>query len=342
MNTLAHVRIFAAGEFAAPAGWPEDVGVAVISAEGIEVFPAHARESGAEVLRRIAALSDSDLRLSPVHPPVEGHPPCDLPFSAVADLRSAVEDFLSRFPEAVDEADDFSVNFGYAVDEGIAFPALLTQTPAPPVAVSDGPVAPIAPAAPTLAGYVALSDGQSPPIRFSRPVLRVSADGGLLVLLDPDMPVLASSSPPVLLREDGMGLAVPVDALHSPEGALCALRLAAGCLPWLPEGVEGEIPLVATERGGFLLLSFLPEWAWSAPRAEADDRPAWQAEPTAPRATLLPEALVGFWRRRLIGVAAVVAIVIGAGFGVAGRGDAKDDPVPPVAAVDALRAGLFD
>lgn len=347
MDSVARVRIFAAGEFAVPAGWPDDVGVAAILADGIEVFPAHARESGADVLRRITALTERDLRGAPVHPAVAGHPACDLSFSAVAELRSAVEDFLSRFPEAVEEADDFAVNFGYAADEGIALPALL------------GPSLPAVPAGspPThqsgmnpLSGYVPLSDMPALPSPFPGAVLRVNADGGLMILLDPDLPVLSAVAPSVLLREDGMGLAVPTDALSS--GAV-ALRLPAGCLPWIPQGVEGEIPLLAVERSGYLLLSFLPEWAWITPQdanaataqAEADQGGKWGADGPALRRWVARcrDAVRDRWRKPLAGLALLVATVIavGAGLGVAGRGDAQSGAAIPAAAVDALRAGLF-
>lgn len=344
MDKVARLRIFAVGEFTAPTGWPEDVGVAVVSSDGIEVFPVHTREGGAEVLRRLSTLSGADLRHAPVHPPVDGHPPCDLPFSAVADLRSAVEDFLSRFPEAVEEADDFSVNFGYAVEEGIAFPALSASPGMTPAADAQVPAA-LPTVETALPGYLPPSDALALP-RFSRPVLRVSAEGGLMVLLDPDLPALAATTPPVLLREDGMGLAVPVDALRAPDGTLRALRIPAGHLPWIPQGVEGEIPLVAVERGGYLLLSFLPEWAWSAPdTAQAEAPAAWQTEPEAPKrgwVKALMSALCSLWHKRLIGAAATSAIVVGVGLGMAQRGDAQAEGARSAAPVDVLRAGLFD
>lgn len=343
MEGGTRVRVFPAGDFAAPTGWPDEVGVAVIKAGGIEVFPVHARETTADILRRIADLSGVDLRNVPVHPAADGHPPCDLPFSAVAALQSSVEDFLSRYPEAIDEADDFAVNFGFAVEEGIAFPALVLQDAA------AAPPRDIAPprADAGLAGYRALTPDAVPvPPRFGKPVLRVSPDGALMVVLDPDNPVLAATTPPVLLRDDGLGLAVPRAVLHGPDGVLRGLRLPTACLPWLPRDVEGDLPLLAVESGDYLLLSLLPEWAWPvAEPARSLTEPA-AAEDAPNLSRLLPNALRSLvnsgWRTRVTGFAALSVLVVGAGLGLAQLGDAGHDIRTSAAPVDALRAGLFD
>lgn len=345
MDSVAHVRIFAAGEFTAPPDWPDDVGVAVIHADGIEVFPVHARESGADVLRRIAPLTERDLRDATVYPVVAGQPASDLSFSAVAELRSAVEDFLSRFPQAVEEADDFAVNFGFAADEGIALPALIG--PSQPAARADPSTVQETRANP-LPGYVPLSAVPALPSPYPCAMLRVKADGGLTVLLDPDLPALSAADLPVLLREDGMGFAVPMDALP-PE--IAALRLPAGCMGWIPKGVEGEIPLWTVERGGFLIVSFLPEWAWvtgqdagSTARTEVDQ----DLERDGDDGTLRRRfgqfwtAFRGRLRKPLAGLALLAAAGVGAGIGAEGFGDAQSETGVPPVALDALRAGLFD
>lgn len=336
------VRIFPAGDFAAPDGWPADVGIAVIAGDGLQVFPVHDREGGAEALTRIAALSGLDLRAAAVHPPVAGHPACDMPFSAVADLQSAVEAFLARAPEAVDEADDFAVNFGFAVEEGISFPALAptarTEAPAPP----DAALAPDTPPP----GHSALPSAPAsslPP--HARPVLRLRAAGPAMVVFDPDSPVLAPVAPPVFLRDDGLGLAVARRALRGPEGVAGAILLPDGALPWLPAGAEGDLPLIATERGAHLFLSLLPEWAWPAaplsptpPEAEAELPTPSHPTPWIARA----KAILGGWRGPATAGAVAAAIVVGLGWGAGWQG-APDAPRATAAApVDALRAGLFD
>lgn len=322
---LTRVRIFQAGEFAAPSGWPEDVGIAVISAgDGPEVFPVHSRETGAEVLLRLSALSGHDLHMAAVHPAVAGHPVCELPFSAVADLLAGVEDFLARFPDAVDEADDFAVNFGFAVDEGIAFPALLQTDPSTLPETTPPP-------APVLAGY---SVYQGPTPTF-RPFLRIGVTGDLIVVPDPDQPVLTAITPEVMVRDDGLGLAVSLDVAVAPDGAMRALRLPAGCLPWLPRDSAQDVPLLAVTRGGYLLLSPLPDLAGQAPPASLPE-----PDTESPLAWLdgLRAALGGHWRRRVMGAATVSTLLIAAVW--LGGGHQPDSK--PVSSVESLRAGLFD
>lgn len=320
----ARVRLFRAGEFSAPTGWPDDVGIAVISAgERLEVFPVHAREGMGDALARLAALSGHDLREALCHPAVEDHAACELPFSAVADLLAAVEAFLARFPAAVEEAEDFAINFDFAADEGIPFPALI-----PPDAPEPDPARPtrVLPA-----GFHPFDVAAHATLR---PFLRVDPAGDLLVVPDAGLPVLSATTADILLRDDGLALALPALALCGPQAMQRAIRLPHGCLGWMPRHAGQDIPLLAVTQGDYVILSLLPEWAWPEPVIRpAETRPSrwigWQA---------IRNTLGAAWRMRLVGALTLSTLVIGAFW----LGDGPPPESPRLRTVEVLRAGLFD
>lgn len=316
------VRIFSAGEFAAPSGWPEDVGIAVITApDGPEVYPVHARESGKEVLARLSVLSAHDLSKAAVHPAIPGHPVCDLPFSAVSNLLAGVEDFLARFPDAVDEADDFAVNFGFAADEGIALGRFLI----PDSAARDA--TPAAKPVPGLAGYAAFDPAAPVSARY---VLRVDAAGQAMVLRADAAQEAPLALPPILLRDDGLGLAV---ALGDLAGRPAGFRLPESCLPWLSRDVPRDLPLWAQERDGHLLFAFLPDAAAPTPPTP----PALTPEDAMPRAPRAFPTLPRLFRRPLWAAAAATAVTVAALI----LSLPEDAAATPGTATDALRVLMF-
>ena len=251
----AQVRVFAPDEFAQPAGWPEDVGIAaLLGAAEPEIFPVHQKETGVEILARIGALTGQDLRSATFFPPLIGHSECDLSFSAVAKLRAEIESFLMRTPDAVEEAADFFVNFDFAADEGLNLSSLVRVVSSP-----DEGVAIVTPqGSAELAGYVPLEPVRPNGSQFIWAILWPSPSGELVLLSDPhDTPVRVSPSD-VLVREDGMGLAIRRAGLGTSGALPGYILLPPGCIGFDPPASGSHVVIVA--RGRHYLVTPVPAW----------------------------------------------------------------------------------
>ena len=325
--TATHVRILLADEFARPPGWPEDVGVAVVRTRDpeAEIFPIHRLESSASLLRRIGDLSGIAFDKAAVYPPVEGHPECDLPFSTVRSLVSGVEEFLAANPGAVEEADDFAVNFTFATEEGIDVSSAVAESTYAPHAASA-----------VLPGYAPIAPGAARKRPFAKAVLRIDADGNALVILDPSAPTGEIATPEVLVRNDGIGFAVHRQAVKGGSHHPYALRLPHGSLPEALEGFECEIPLVSSERDDHLLFTPLPGLAQRRVEPSLSFGPT-HAEPAPSGVLRALEARLTKPRLRGFGVATGVAMFLTMVF----ISTASTRALPPDSPVDALRASLF-
>lgn len=240
----ARVRIFSPDEFSGPEGWPEDVGIAVLqTGEEPEIFPVHRKESPAAVLSRLQTLTSRMLGDAAVFPPVDGHPECDLPFTAVAKLRSGIEHFLARSPDAVEEAADFSVNFGFATDEGLDLSTLVRMAPQP----AQVPETPAEPEAPELPGYAPFNP-EAPPSRKSIPALLcLSATGELVIVTDPNADPVKMAPSDVLVRDDGLALALRRSAFG--ESSLPGyILLPSGCLGIDPPTTGSPVLIMPSEK----------------------------------------------------------------------------------------------
>jgi hypothetical protein len=258
---------------------------------------------------------------------------CDLPFSTLRDLLSGIEAFLADTPEAVEEADDFAVNFAFAAEEGIDISSAFAS-PARDAAASRDPH----PGPAVLPGYAPVAPGAGRPRPFPGAVLRIDASGEALVILDTLAPPGDIATPKVLLRDDGLGFAVHRQAAEGDARPPYALRLPAGCLPGAIERLACDIPLVASERADHLLFTPLPEFATrtTAPYPPLGTAPADAR--ASPHTASRPVEAAAAWRR-VRGIAAATAIAMLAGAVL--LASAQTPALPPETPVDALRAGLF-
>lgn len=249
------VRVFAPDEFAGLAGWPDEVGIAVLLGAGEpEIFPVHQKERGAEIVGRLGALSGRDLRGSAFFPPLDGHPECDLSFSAVARLRAEIESFLMKTPDAVEEAADFLVNFGFAADEGLNLSSLV-RVVTPPVEVAA--IFPVM-GSTELPGYASLDSAGPNGAQFIWALLWPSPTGELVLLSNPaDNPFRVSPSD-VLVKEDGTGLALRRSGLGGAGSLPGYIMLPPGCIGFDPPASGSQVVIVARDR--HFLVTPVPAW----------------------------------------------------------------------------------
>ena len=312
--TATYVRLLLAEEFVPPSGWPEDVGVAVVRTSGpeVEIFPVHRQEDPAALLRRIEDFSGIALGAAAVYPPVEGHPESDLPVNTLRDLVSGIEKFLASSPDVVEEAEDFAVNFAFAAEEGIDLSGALT------------PTTHVAPA--LLPGYVPLRSDAAALRPFPDAVLRITVSGEALVILNPASPPGVITTPEILVRDDGIGFAVPREALTQGQHQPYAVQLAHGSLPKALERFACDIPLACLARADHVL--FTPILGFAVQPAASN----------TPVGGAISEAKPSSWRiPRAVGAVAGVALLAA----VALFSSAPTRALPPETPVDALRAGLF-
>ena len=249
------VRVFAPDEFARPAGWPDEVGIAVLlGADEPEIFPVHQKETGAEIVARLGALSGRDLRGSAFFPPLDGHPECDLSFSTVARLRAGIESFLMTTPDAVEEAADFFVNFGFAADEGLNLSSLVRAATAPVEVAAILPVL----GSTELPGYASLDAASPNGAQFIWALLWPSPTGELVLLSNPaDDPFRVSPSD-VLVKEDGTGLALRRSGLGAAGKLPGYIMLPPGCIGFDPPASGSQVVIVTRDR--HFLVTPVPAW----------------------------------------------------------------------------------
>ncbi len=254
-DLTARVRVFAPEEFARPSGWPDGVGIAVLLGAGEpEIFPVHQKEKGAEIVARLGALSGRDLCGSAFAPALAGHPECDLSFSAVARLRTEIEAFLLKTPDAVEEAADFFVNFGFAADEGLNLSSLVRAV-AP--AVEFEAILPV-PGTTELPGYAQLDVAGPNGTQFIWALLWPSPTGELVLLSNPsDSPFQVSPSD-VLVKEDGTGLALRRSGLGGAGKLPGYIMLPPGCIGFDPPASGSQVVVVAQDR--HFLVTPVPAW----------------------------------------------------------------------------------
>lgn len=241
----ARVRVFAPDEFARLPGWPDEVGIAVLlGGSEPEIFPVHQNERGAEIVARLGALAGRDLRGSAFFPPLDGHPECDLSFSAVARLRAEIETFLMNSPDSVEEAADFLVNFRFAADEGLNLSSLVHVVASP---VEGAVVLPNL--GPTeLPGYAPLDSAGSNGSQFIWAILWPSPTSELVLLSNPaDHPFRISPSD-VLVRDDGTGLALRRSGLGGAGELPGHIVLPPGCIGFDPPASGSPVVIVARGR----------------------------------------------------------------------------------------------
>ena len=295
----ARVRVFAPDEFARPSGWPDEVGIAVLLGAGEpEIFPVHQKEKGADIVARLGALSGRDLRDSAFFPPLDGHPECDLSFSAVARLRAEIEAFLLKTPDAVEEAADFFVNFGFAADEGLNLSSLVRGVTPPHEVAAVLPV----PGSTELPGYAQLDSTGPNPSQYIWALLWPSPTGELVLLSNPsDSPIRVSPSD-VLVKEDGTGLALRRSGLGGAGKLPGYIMLPPGCIGFDPPASGSQVVIVARDR--HFLVTPVPAWTdCSSP----DDLP----EPDVVAIPIL-ELFRRSTRRLMQSVAAVVCVAVAA------------------------------
>lgn len=268
----ARLRVYGPQDFVPPAGWPEDVGIAALLGGGEpEIFPVHSSEEGACILARIEMLTGRDLRAAAIFPPVAGHPPCDMAFSAVAELRVGIESFLARTPDAVEEAADFSVNFGFAADEGLDPVALVRSALAPaepPATDDDG----------DLPGYHRLDPSCAEQSRFLPALLWRAPSGELAIITDPDASPVQVSPADVRIRDDGMALAIRRSGLAGTTALPGYLLLPPDCLALEPPAAGAPILISTWERHHIATLVPLLE-AVAPPPEVRPDQPLWSRGP---------------------------------------------------------------
>lgn len=313
-TTASYVRLLLAEEFVPPSDWPEDVGVAVVRTSGpeVEIFPVHRQEDPAALLRRIEEFSGIALGAAAIYPPVEGHPKCDLPPDTLRELVSGIEKFLASSPDVVEEAEDFAVNFAFAAEEGIDLSGALTpaERAAPPV----------------LPGYVSPASGAAGMRPFPDAVLRITEAGEALIILNPSLPLGAIATPEILLRDDGIGFAMPREAVMQGEQQSNTLQLQNGSLPKALERTACDIPLACFARADHVF--FTPIIGFAVQSA-ASNTPVGDAFSLAKPSSWRTQHAVG----AVAGIALLAAVAL--------LSSDHTQALPPETPVDALRAGLF-
>lgn len=325
-DQTARLRIFAPDDLSVPSGWPEDVGIAALLASGEpEIFPVHGKEDASEILARIGALTGRDLRQVAVDPPVPDHPSCDMPFAVVARLQAGIESFLARTPEAIEEAADFAVNYCFAADEGLDPSALVRGT---------GTAAPQDPdpgdKAGDLPGFRPF-DRDFAPISASRPALLWrSASGDLVLLGDPDAEPVRLAAQDLLVREDGLALAIRRDGTFASGSLPGHILLPEGCLAFDPP--PSGCPVLIQVRARHFLVTPSPGWIEGPGRpdaavAETPADPTWHL--ALPRWRTVRKHLAGLF----CVVAALSALIL--------LDDAPAREAKTVGALPSLRAELL-
>lgn len=321
------VRLFSPDEFSAPEGWPEDVGIAVLqTGSEPEIFPVHQTERPASILSRIQAQSARDLSTAAVFPALDGHPDCDLSFTAVAKLRGDIEAFLSRTPAAVEEAADFAVNFGFAADEGLD-PTALVRGPGAGEASSPPESPAAAPVVEELPGYAPFDPELTTYRKSITATLWLSPSGELIIVSDPDEDPCKLEPSNVLVREDGLALALRRSDPGLKGELPGYILLPPGCLGFDPPTSGLQVLIMPTERH-YLVTPMLD---WPEPSLTADPPLPVAREETSGRLQFLP-LLLGALACITIGLAAALVL----------DGDAKTVAEATVGPFPDLRAQLFD
>lgn len=282
------IRIFERSEFGAHPDWPADIGLAyaVRHGEPDRIYPWHESESAEDVLARLGSSGEQDFSAFGVHPATEGFPPAAHNFAADQALLHDIEARIAANDDLLDEADNFAVNFRFARDMGISFPAApeTEQDNAEEAAPENPETAATAEAQ----GYVPYLERQALPGGMSEAAFELPENGDALLRFPGSGAEAECPSSEILVRSDGTGFALPL-GLVAPEGVLASCirlprdivccRLAGSGAPAEPVvSITGErvsfvfaapAPVRAKPNksmvlmAGYVLLTLSFLWAWA-------------------------------------------------------------------------------
>ena len=302
--------------------WPEGVGIAVCRNRGktLSMQPYHVQETGQMLRRRLTDEVGEELHGFRVTPALKGIETAEI--SPVDDRRIAheLENALRSMPRLIETVQDFSINFAFALDEGLGLAGLADQARRKPdgaeVNSDNIPV-----------GYQLFEKADSNSEVISGASLKPQGAAGVDLFLSGDPNKHSReipAEPKVLVREDSLRVAIPLKGVLVEGKLPNVLRLPAGSI--LISGAAGKVvPALVLRRGNILYVT--PE----APAVAAPLAPLKVA--AAPASPL--------WKWLGLGVAGL--IVIGAIGFAAFKLLSFDAPPAAVeqAPVNNLRSNLF-
>lgn len=213
-----------------PDDWPEAMGIACLWKNDriVAVSPFHDDESNREILDRVLPdLGLSELSIM-CHPRIGRCLPAQVTVAQDADISEALEEFLNLNEEAVERAGDFSINYEYALSEGlplrnVTLPESLTVRQPHPVKQRTHDVP---------EGFVEFNGPEEAALSVFKGAFVRRSEAGQLELVLPGIEndkVVSDVS--VLVRNDGMGIAIAVEQLLRFEVPHGIIELPQGCLP---------------------------------------------------------------------------------------------------------------
>lgn len=302
--------------------WPEGVGIAVCRNHGktLSMQPYHMQETGQMLRRRLTDEVGEELQGFRVTPALKGIETAQI---APADDRRIVhelENALRSMPRLIETVQDFSINFAFALDEGLGLDGLADQARRKPdgaeVNSDNIPV-----------GYQLFEKPDTNCEVISGASLKPQGAAGVDLFLsgDPNKHTREiPAEPKVMVREDSLRVAIPLTGILVDGKLPNVLRLPAGSV--LISGAAGKIvPALVLRRGNFLYVT---------PEAPAVAAPLLQPKVTVSSASPL-------WKWAGLGLVGLV--LIGAlGFGAFKLLSFESQPVAvEKAPVNNLRSNLF-
>ncbi len=128
-KSTRYLRIFQPDEFIRPTEWPDTVGLAVLVEDDriSQIHPFLSSEETFDMLVRIAPSVDRKYTKTPVIPKVKGVRTQSVPFSKSLEILRQLEKRIAEGPELQIEAENFEINFRYAMESGIKYEELMSR-----------------------------------------------------------------------------------------------------------------------------------------------------------------------------------------------------------------------
>lgn len=306
-----------------PKQWPEEIGLACLwnGQKIIGVLPVHVNEEGEDLLGRLARDLVGFGASATCYPKMPGRREADLSIDEDEIISQALGVYLVVNPHQVEDAHDFAVNYEFVESSGMDFEALDGAAEAK---AEGGVSAPASRSGGVPAGYGRYDPSEAINESFKGAYLRSNAEGHAEIVLPAFEEDGRTASVEILLRDDGLSLAIDVDqllGLGAPPGVIV---LPDGCLGGLAPSADEVVSVCAVLREKFLFVT-----------------PLWHSRsllPATPEAERSKSGVAAFFaqlfRRVLLALALLLMLAVGVYLATAGL-----DETGPMEAISASPVG---
>jgi hypothetical protein len=136
-----YLRILQPEEFIHPGEWPKEVGLAILVENDCisQIHPFLTSEPPMDMLVRIAPKVDKKYTRTPVIPKINGIRTQSVPFSKSLEILKQLEKRIAANSDLLTEAENFEINFRYAMEAGMNYEDLLAGSAGKPEEADAGP-----------------------------------------------------------------------------------------------------------------------------------------------------------------------------------------------------------